>query len=89
MSRSFGDDCDHRGREPRMRADVHDDLGVANAADQLSFAIGAALGVDRHVAEFAKGELGGGAGEGRREVVGDDDTRRGHGGKGARAVQGA
>jgi hypothetical protein len=58
-----------------MRPNVHDDISVADATNQLSFAIGAPLGVNRHVAEFAKRELGGSAGEGRREVVGDDDTR--------------
>jgi len=64
----------HLRREARVSADVHHDVGVANAPDQLSFAIGAALSVNGDVAQLAKRELGGGAGESRRKVVGDDDA---------------
>ena len=61
--------------EAGVGADVDDDLRVADPADQLVLAVRAALGVDRDVAELLQARLGAGAGQGGREIVGDDDLQ--------------
>ena len=59
--------------EARMGTDVDHDLRVADPSDQLRFLIRPALGVHGDAAEPAQPRLGGRAGEGGREVVGDHD----------------
>jgi len=59
--------------ELRVSADVDDDLRVADAADELRLLVRAALGVHGDIAQLPQSRLGGGAGEGSREVVGDHD----------------
>jgi hypothetical protein len=56
-----------------VRADVDDDLRVADPADQLRRLVRAALGVDGDVAERPEARLGRGAGQGGGKVVGDHD----------------
>jgi hypothetical protein len=65
----------HAVGEARVRPDVDDDLRVADPADQLRLPVRAALRVDGDVADGPEGRLGGGAGQGGREVVGDHDLR--------------
>ena len=59
--------------ELRVSADVDDDLRVADPPDELRLLVRAALGVHGDLAQLPQPRLGGGAGEGSREVIRDHD----------------
>ena len=64
---------EHPVAEAGMRADVDGDLGPADAADQLLFLVGAALGEHHDVPQLLGPLVGGSAFEDRGEIVGNDD----------------